>query len=706
MKNININKIVIFASAIILLAFIIILGPLDYFTHGYYCDEIDFEMMSNDLQEPIDLAKGDCEMKFSPVKNHFAGFEINLINQPKENSGELLLTIKNKKGKEIDNIVVDLSKVKATKWYRTYVNEKLSKGEEYTLVFSAEKCKTIPYLQTVDSDCLSEETVTGNILLGYAYEQSTFTLDNKILISMFVIALWGFICAGNINDKNNKRMIIYSSTFVMVTAILAWNYMYNSMDNENYQFEDFQTDSEALVTSVITAEHNGNWFEEKESGYGLGSYNSYFTDYTDDYWINGYSRSESAILVPSNKYSREYAMIGNYISFENGDMYQIVDIIDDGEKITIYLNSGRILNPIKYGKLENAQYYDYNMNFIAPLSNGKLSPYTSQFGLQGKIFRHLVRYMDYENAIQNLHLVCCIFTSAVFVLICMLIYKKYNALMSMIFLITFWLSPWIVNYGRNLYWVEFTWFAPMAIGLFCSLRINDKKSRILCYVLTFISITGKCLCGYEYLSVVMMGLITFLFADLVVALVKKDNSSVILIFRTIFILGIIALLGFILAICIHASVRGSGQIFNGIKIIIEQDVLRRTNGADLNMFGTVLWESFNASVWETVCLYFHFNTEIITGISGNIFPILIISPLCIFVYEYKNKELNVELLGLYIISFISSISWFVLAKSHSYIHTHINFVLWYFGFVQICFYIILNKLIEKYKLMKNVKIKD
>ena len=43
----------------------------------------------------------------------------------------------------------------------------------------------------------------------------------------------------------------------------------------------------------------------------------------------------------------------------------------------------------------------------------------------------------------------------------------------------------------------------------------------------------------------------------------------------------------------------------------------------------------------------------------------------------------------YTVSFLATISWFVLAKAHSYIHTHMNYVLWYFGFVQVCLYILI-----------------
>ena len=45
---------------------------------------------------------------------------------------------------------------------------------------------------------------------------------------------------------------------------------------------------------------------------------------------------------------------------------------------------------------------------------------------------------------------------------------------------------------------------------------------------------------------------------------------------------------------------------------------------------------------------------------------------------------------MFLVFLATTLSWIILGKSHSYIHTHINFVLWYFGFVQICLYEIIQ----------------
>lgn len=684
---------------VIMISLICMIGPMDIFSHGFYCDEIKRHRINpEDFLEEIHLEDGAFEMKFSPEKKHLKGFEINLAHQPENNTGTLLIDILNEKEKCLGTIKVDLSKVESESWYKVYTDVSLKKGEIYTLRFSAQDCETVPYLQVVNPDYLPEENVSGNILLGYGYAESTFTFQNKILIGLFIISGWLFVCAKLI-DNRKKKCTECAAVLIFLTAVLSWNYMYNSMDVKNDTFTYFQEDSETLVRSMIYADRDGAFFmNEDELGFGLGRYtdikgehNRYdFSFFNSDSWINGYSRTEPAIRIDANDYTEQTAVAGHYAVFDNDDYFLIERVEEKDKDLIVYLQSEDILTEEKYGSLGKVTFYDNNEQALPP---GILTAYKSQYGLHGKVFREMARHMDEEQAIATLNLICCIAAAVVLVAVTWLIYRKYNLILSGCFFMTFWLSPWTVNYAKNLYWLEFTWFIPMAIGLFCSLKIDHVKCRIFSYIAAFVAIAGKSLCGYEYLSVIMMGLIAFLLVDLLMAMIAKDRQKAILLFRTIFIIGTAAVLGFIAAICIHAVLQTDGSILEGMHDIFAQVVLKRTSGTDLNTFVEGDWESLNASVWETFCKYFHFSTEIIVGVDGNLFPLLCILPVCIFVYEFKKKCLNVELAAMYVVFFLTSASWFCLAKAHSYIHTHMNFVLWYFGFIQISIYIIVRKII-------------
>lgn len=688
-------------SAILLLVMTAI-GPMDIFTHGYFYDEINMSEAADDLDIPYDLSQGVYEMHFSPTKDHFTGIEIMLTNQPTENSGSLLLAIADDSGKAIDTINVDLSRVKDGVWYKTYTHKNLKKDELYTLTFSVQNCGVIPSLVTIDTDYLSEESKDGNVALTYAYAESTFNFPTKVLLFMLIISLWLWFFS-ELTVQTYKNIISRIAIFGVMAASLTWNFMFNSIDNANTSFEQFQDDSEALVTGPMFAEKQG---VGELNGFHLGRYYNnlgmYLTNsmspIDDTNWSKGYLKTQPAIVVHSNLYTKDAIKDLVAIRFSNGESFQVIGINDDNRYIVIRLDAPRLLNPGKYGALEEITYINSQGKEHEP---SLLTVYSSQYGLQGKAFQWIARHINDD--IDTLHLLCSLATAFVFSAIVFLLSAKYNNVLAGIFFLTFWLSPWVVNFARNLYWVEFTWFLPMAIGLFCSWKIDDKKCRIGSYIAAFMAISVKCLCGYEYISAIMMGLISFLLVDFILTIVQKDRERGKLLFRTIFILGVIALMGFAAAICIHAPLRANGNIMEGIENIFKYDVLRRTAGADLNDWDAELWPSFNASTWEVFCKYFKFYTEVVAGVTGNLFPLLCCTPLAIFVYDYKKKKLNIEMVSMYVIFFFTAVSWFCLAKSHSYVHLHMNYVLWYFGFVQTCFYVIVNKVVDVYRNLQEGK---
>lgn len=320
----------------------------------------------------------------------------------------------------------------------------------------------------------------------------------------------------------------------------------------------------------------------------------------------------------------------------------------------------------------------------------QVSFYSSQYGLQGKFFQ-LMAGIPVRNTL------CCILTAVVFTMIILLIRKKYGTLLALCFFITFLLSPWIVNFARNLYWVEFTWFVPMLLGLCIGLEYENTKRFVAICAGAFISILVKSLCGYEYLSVILLAMIAFPTIDFLKSLFTHDLKKSRRIFAVIFSMGVSALLGFAFALIIHAYLRGDRNIITGLKNIYHQDVLRRTLGGNPEDFHPVYKDSLEASILAVIRKYYHFGTEIISGIPGRLFSFITVCPILIFCFKKISGKLDNNDVIMYFVFYLSCISWYILGKSHSYIHTHMNYVLWYFGFVQICFYVIAKQLLELIK---------
>ncbi|WP_028234395.1 hypothetical protein [Pseudobutyrivibrio sp. MD2005] len=690
------------AITVLILLGVLLIGPLNVFRHGHYVEEYYVRHIApEDWQQQIPVETGvGYEMQFSPVKDFMNGFSIFLCNQPEKATGTLTLKILIE-DKLIDEVSVKLKDVEAGQWYKVSTNKYLKKGVAYTLRFEAEGYKEVPLLQNVLEDYLPDETLTGNTLLAYSYAQPTFSIDERVLIVILLISLWLFVSSKMLDLKKKDYMRLVSICG-FATALLAWVYTHNSLDTKNIEkYNEFQMNSETLVSNMIEAEHNGVYFsDDSENGYGLGRYYDFiaekddyiYTFLTDDTWVNGYSRKAGDLLVDSNLYTKSVILPGNTIEFSNGDRFEIVGINDDGDNIFISLGESNPLMELKYGSLNDIRIYDEDGK---ELPRGYLEVYLSQYGLQGKIFRHIARHVDYEDALPVLHLICGLLTALVLVLVTYVLYRKYNTIFAGCFIVTAFLGAYIVDYARNLYWVEFTWFLPMLFGLICAWKLNNKKSRILCYIGAFISITVKCLCGYEYITTIMMAMIAFLLVDAVVAFSKKDKDVFKLCVRTIVIIGVAALLGFFVAICIHASLKGQGDIVKGIGVIIKDDVLRRTSALDLNQFPEV-YESLNTSSWAVLCKYFKLmpTVDILVGVPGNLFPVYCVAPICIMFYDYKKNKLNIEELSLYVVFFLTTVSWFLLAKGHADVHPELCFGLWYVGYVQVCLYIMVKKIAE------------
>lgn len=694
------NKRAVLIGLVFLLAavFLLLLDVFDSFYHGYFTDAVSYDRVDADsVLGTYNLADGEMNLSFVPLKSHLAGFVLYLENSA-DNTGCLNLQIYDEKGELVKSIQEELSKIQNEHEYIVQSNIPLKQNVPYLLKISAQDYRTAPSLIIVSDQYRAPESADNGVLIGYAYGNPTFKDTEKYLLTILVFGLCLLML------KRSRGI----GVFIVLMSALAWNYSFNSFDVSNDKFDGFQEDSEALVTKAIQAKKLGL---SNPMGAGLLNIDTYqgpggtgggFD--TDDEWIEGYHRTDPAISLRISEFSREYVIPENYIQFANGEVHQIQWTQErDAVWMTVALDIDSPIPYEKLGPLDGARILDENGKEVP---YGVVNPYESQYGLQGRIFQHLSEYID---DLDTLRLYCALGTAFVLLCIVYLIQRKYNRLFAGIYYMVFLLSPWVVNFANNMYWVEFTWFVPMLAGLWCSMKTDSKKRRRGCYCLIFLSILIKSLCGYEYITTVMLGAISFLLIDLLIALYHKDKAKSQLIFRTVFWCGIAALLGFAAAICIHAPIKSGGSIVEGIRMIIQKDVLRRTYGADLNSLENLSdpeQYALIASAWETLCKYFHFKTEVITGIGGNLFPLLCLLPAVLLIRDVRRKCLDVREAAWYVVFFVTSVSWFVLAKSHSYVHTHMNFVLWYFGFVQSCFYIILKHLIDWLRAWNNRSIRE
>ncbi len=344
-------------------------------------------------------------------------------------------------------------------------------------------------------------------------------------------------------------------------------------------------------------------------------------------------------------------------------------------------------------------------------------PYLSNIGIQGYMWSFIYRYFN-DRALKStkthlkdlkpLYVICSSLNAISILIIAFLLSKIFGRLFGIVLIVSMFLSPWVTNYGNNLYHNFYMWLLPsifsFSIFLLLYKNSNPKKLKIallsICYVL---SLFFKSLMSYEYLtSIVLFSLSPFFLAPF---LAKMKLISICPPLKTLAkqttALFALAVLGFCFAFSIHTYMRGNGDFVAGVESIYKGDFLRRMVGGNAKDFHPDYAKSLNANALQVIAMYLDWHSPIIVAFDfrGNFYVLLMINIL-LLIFAFKGAQRRL-LSAMLVIFALPAISWFVFGKAHSYVHTHMNFVLWYFGFIAVLLYI---PIVATLQSKRNVKI--
>ncbi len=376
-----------------------------------------------------------------------------------------------------------------------------------------------------------------------------------------------------------------------------------------------------------------------------------------------------------------FAKMNVFSSYQNVSESLVVgSIVAEENEIEKSTHLGFISNKTSFSYPEDTR---IAYELLRRESNDNLSyiPYRSQFGLQGFVFTKL--FDDYELSYLTLQIA----TSILLAIVLTSLYSIYSTiappLFAVSFLVTLGTSSWITQFARNLYWVPFLWFLPPLVALL----MVQARSRLLKLIfgigITF-AIMLKSLCGYEYLSTITI----FTASQALIPSAFANNS------RTwsrsvgdFILIGVLCIIGFILAFSIHAVSQFNGLI-EGSKQIFEEVVTVRTY-ADPSRFDGITKLAQQASPTSVLFNYtIKWNSRLFLWLRGEIFIFFVVSSIACLFTKYRKEDPKFKgMLILFLTLGAAPISWFVLAKAHSYVHTSLNYVLWYFGFIPIIVYL-------------------
>ena len=328
--------------------------------------------------------------------------------------------------------------------------------------------------------------------------------------------------------------------------------------------------------------------------------------------------------------------------------------------------------------------------------------YGSSYGLQAILYSKVAKLTGL-GSLSRLQYFSSAILSVIIIWLFVLYRRIYDSRFAIMFLIGIVGSPWIVSFAKNLYWSPFLWFLPT---LFASLLYLSKTKLSQIFMLSGVAISMliKCLAGYEYItSITLLACSVFLVAPYF----NEDDENQLPDLKMAGLVFIACVLGFVLALLIHANVRGD-TVIDGIKSIYENDVKRRTYG-DPSFFDPVYAASLLASPIDVIKTYLYVwgTIPFVAWLPGESLKFLLAISLVGITLKFQTGHPTLKRdLMLILVFIVVPISWFVLGKAHSFIHTHMNYVLWYFGFAPALLYVAMNSILiiwfESAKWLKEV----
>lgn len=336
---------------------------------------------------------------------------------------------------------------------------------------------------------------------------------------------------------------------------------------------------------------------------------------------------------------------------------------------------------------------DMNSNqtelYLNQAEGGVFTPYDSAFGLQAMIFSvadNLFTRIGIPEGVRLklYHLLLAFFFSIVITCIVLIMYDDIGITACGLIIVSIIFSRFLVYYGKSLYWMLPAMFLPMLSIFYACKResLGRGFNLIVVSIMSMFLVLLDSLMGYEYISTVLLSILV----PLVYFMIRDDWDKSLFVKRII-VIGLFSLLGFILAFLMHIQQLeyASGSYSSAVDIIKER-ILVRTYTNPNDYAGTAYYESQQTSVFNVLYVYL---------IKGGTFRLKVPFLLWILMLGYithkfrkgkiEAEEPRLKTIKVLIItswfSVLAPLSWFVLAKSHSVIHTPMNYLIWYLPFM-------------------------
>ncbi|MBN2086531.1 MAG: hypothetical protein JW748_15045 [Anaerolineales bacterium] len=351
--------------------------------------------------------------------------------------------------------------------------------------------------------------------------------------------------------------------------------------------------------------------------------------------------------------------------------------------------------------IENANYEFQYRAYRQSLAHQSFAPYKSQIGGQGMLFGVLNSIIPSANTfkLDLFHGLTSLFSAAALALILAWLYREFGWPASAAALATAVLSQWLTVFGRNLWWSIWAFYLPLVMLLhYLDHRGGAANLRPVRFgAVVWFAVWIKCFFnGYEYITTTLIMLTVPIVYYSVRDRIGWRNFLAGML--TAVAASILSVLASMTALCIQiAAVDGS--LARGIEHIANS-FLRRTY-ADPQLFQPDYAASLTANPLEVVFTYLkgiyfdlnHFLAAPNDWIANYVFQIrylhLILlfaaASIMLFLLLRKKPAAAIRpaahaLMAAVWFSLLAPLSWLIIFKAHSYVHTFMNNLVWQMPF--------------------------
>ena len=347
--------------------------------------------------------------------------------------------------------------------------------------------------------------------------------------------------------------------------------------------------------------------------------------------------------------------------------------------------------------------------YIAYLNNitfDAFGTYKSQPGGQGMIFSLIDRILPISPnfKLQMFYVMTALLTAITLTAFIIWFYDEFGLWIAVCVLGTALLSGWLTVFGKNLWWCTWAFYLPMIAVLYYLKQVRHAIHRQFFKfgILVFIAFSIKCFInGYEYITTtLLMMVVPFVYYGIL----DKWNKHSILKWTLAAGIGSgVAILLSLIMLCFQIGAVRTGFI-DGVSHVI-YSFGKRTYGSPED-FPTVYAQSLNAGAIEVVIKYLNgtyfdlnnylsienaFVSKYLLKIRYSYLIVFFFAGTILLYLRVKESIASVHsrhyiaLICTTWFSILAPMSWYVIFKAHSFIHTHMSFLLWQMPFTMFGF---------------------